>query len=107
MEFWIGFARLDPGTGRESNAVSGGDEPGLFPTAGTIPTIPDDTAGASGAVFVEEPPLPAVASGTTEVDVVEPAPCGLSCDAATVARGFPLGSTNVMSSIAAALCPPL
>lgn len=26
--------------GMDGNAVSGGDEPGLFPTAGTIPTMP-------------------------------------------------------------------
>lgn len=31
----FGFA-----AGMEGNAVSGGEDPGLFPTAGTIPTIP-------------------------------------------------------------------
>lgn len=89
--------------------MSGGDEPGLLPTAGTMPTIPDDTAGAAGAEFVGELPLPAAASGTTDAEVVEAAPCGLSCDAAIVASGFPLGLTNVTSSVGAAafLCPPL
>lgn len=31
----MGFA-----TGMEGNAVSGGDDPGLLPMAGTIPTMP-------------------------------------------------------------------
>jgi hypothetical protein len=78
----------------------------LLPTAGTIPTIPDDTAGAAAEVFVEEL---AVTVTVFMAPVEEAAPCGSSCDAAIVASGFPLGSTKVISPVGAAsfLCPPL
>lgn len=105
VEFWIEL--LAPGIGSESNAVSDGDEPGLFPMAGTMPTIPD-TAGNTGLKFVEVLPLPTAVFGATEVvEVVGAASCGLMSDAATVASGFPLGSTNVISpvGVAALLCP--
>jgi hypothetical protein len=102
--FWIEFDRLGPGRGRESKSVSGGDEPGLLPTAGTMPTIPDDTARAE---FVEGLPLLAAASGTTDAELVGAAAWGLSCEAATVASGLPLGSTNVTSSVAATVASGL
>lgn len=78
--------------------------------AGTMPTIPD-TAGAAGLEFTGELPLPTAGFGAAEVvEVVGAASCGLRSDAATVATGFPLGSTNVMSpvnvGVAAFLCPP-
>ena len=108
VEFWFEVARLDPGTGSVSNAVSGGDESGLLPTAGTIPTMPDDTAGA--AVFAEELAVTAAAVFVgPDFEVVEAVTCGFSCDAAIVAKGCPLGSTNVTLpvGVAAFLCPPL
>lgn len=99
----FGFA-----VGMEGNAVSGGEEPGLLPMAGTMPTIPD-TAEAAGLGFAGELPVFTAGIGATEVmEVVGAASCGLTSDPATVATGFPLGSTNVMSpvGVAAVLCPP-
>lgn len=86
--------------------MSGGDEPGLLPIAGTMPTIPD-TTGDAAPESIAEPALPAAEPGTTEADVFDAAPWVLISDAATVASGFPLGSTNITSpvEVAAFLCP--
>lgn len=71
-----------------------------------MPTIPE-TAGAAGLGFAEELPVFTAGFGATEVlEVVGAASCGLMSDAAIVASGFPLGSTNVISPVAVAfLCP--
>jgi hypothetical protein len=89
--------------------VSGGDDPGSLGTAGTMPTSPD----AAGAV-----PLLAAAFGATDartlgVAVVCEGCVVLSCEAVTVASGFPLGSTRMMmalevaAALFAALCAAL
>lgn len=108
VEFCTEINPLDPGTGSESNAVSGGDEPGLLPMAGTMPTMPASVEPV-GLGPTDEPPLfTAELRIETVMEVVGPASCGLSSDAAIVASGLPLGSTNVMSpvGIAAFLWPP-
>lgn len=79
-----------------------------MPMAGTMPTIPD-TVGLAGLGLEEELPIPNAGSGTAEImEVVGNASCGIMSDAAIVATGLPLGSTNVMSpvGVAAFLWPP-
>lgn len=64
--------------------------------AGTIPTIPDMFELVDRRL-AEELPMPRLGSGT--VMAVGVASCGMIAEAAKVATGLPLGSTNVMSPV--------